>query len=41
VEENSEGKLGRIIIDNRAQMNRKSHNEQECKTKGVFIDILS
>jgi len=40
VEESSEDKLGRIIIDDRSQMNRKTHNEQEVKTKGIFVDIL-
>lgn len=40
VEESSEDKIGRIIIDDRSQMNRKTHNEQEIKTKGVFVDKL-
>jgi hypothetical protein len=40
VEESSKDKLGRIIIDDRSQMNRKTHNEQVIKTKGVFVDIL-
>lgn len=39
VEESTEGKAGRIIIDDRAQMNRKMHNEQEIKTKSVVVDI--
>lgn len=39
VEESSIFKLGRIIIDDRAEMNRKKHNEQEIKTKGVFVNI--
>jgi len=40
VEASSEERLGRIIIDDRAQMIRKEHDKQEIKTKGVFIDIL-
>jgi len=40
VEESSKDKLGRIIIDDRSQMNRKTHSEQVIKTKGVFVDIL-
>lgn len=40
VEASSKERLGRIIIDDRAQMNRKEHDKQEIKTKGVFIDIL-
>ena len=40
VEESSKDKLGRIIIDDRSQLNRKTHNEQVIKTKGVFVDIL-
>jgi hypothetical protein len=40
VEESTEDILGRIIIDDRSQMNRKTHNDQECKTKAVCIDIL-
>jgi len=40
VEESSKDKLGRIIIDDRSQMNRKPHDEQAIKTKGVFVDIL-
>ncbi|MGV9004893.1 hypothetical protein [Flavobacterium sp.] len=39
VEESSKDRLGRIIIDDRAQMTRKMHEEQEIKTKGVFIEI--
>ena len=39
VEESSKDRLGRIIIDDRAQMNRKTHNEQESKTLGVFLEI--
>lgn len=40
VEESGEGRVGRIIIDDRSQMNRKTHNEQEFKTKAVSLDIL-
>ncbi|POY40179.1 hypothetical protein C3L50_05900 [Flavobacterium alvei] len=40
VEESTEKGIGRIIIDDRSQMNRKNHDEQESKTKGVFIDII-
>jgi hypothetical protein len=39
VEESSKGKLGRIIIDDRAQMTRKAHNEQEIKTLCVSLEI--
>lgn len=39
IQESSKEKLGRIIIDDRAQMNRKAHNEQEIKTLGVFLEI--
>ncbi|MFI2744237.1 hypothetical protein ACG2LH_15995 [Zhouia sp. PK063] len=39
VEESSENNLGRIILDDRAQMTRKTHNKQEIKTKGIFVDI--
>nr|WP_314836788.1 hypothetical protein [uncultured Flavobacterium sp.] len=39
VEESSKNRLGRIIIDDRAQMIRKTHNEQENKSLGVFLEI--
>ena len=39
VEESSKDRLGRIIIDDRAQMTRKIHNEQENKSLGVFLEI--
>jgi len=39
VEESSAGRLGRIIIDDRSQMNRKEHNDLVIKTKGVFVEI--
>ena len=39
VEESSKDKLGRIIIDDRAQMTRKIHNEQESKTLGTILEI--
>ena len=39
VEESSREKLGRIIIDDRAQMTRKNHNEQEVKTLNVSLEI--
>lgn len=39
VEESTTDKLGRIIIDDRAQMNRKLHDAQTIKTRGVFVDI--
>ena len=39
VEESTEGKLGRIVVDDRAQMNRKKHDEQKVKTKGIFMEI--
>ncbi|TDE30263.1 hypothetical protein E0I61_04530 [Flavobacterium ranwuense] len=39
VEESSKDRLGRIIIDDRAQMTRKTHNEQESKALGVFLEI--
>lgn len=39
VEESSSDKLGRIIIDDRAQMSRNTHDIKEIKTQGVFVDI--
>lgn len=39
VEESTKMKNGRIIIDDRAQMNRNKHDKQESKTKGVFVEI--
>ena len=39
VEESSKDRLGRIVIDDRAQMTRKAHNAQEIKTLGVFLEI--
>jgi len=40
VEESTREKLGRIIIDDRAQMNRKAHNEQEIKSLNVSLEIF-
>jgi hypothetical protein len=39
VEESNKDRLGRIIIDDRAQMTRKTHNAQEIKTLGIFLEI--
>lgn len=39
VEESTEERLGRIIIDDRAQMSRKEHNDQDTKTKCVFLEV--
>jgi hypothetical protein len=39
VEESSKDRLGRIIVDDRAQMTRKTHNEQESKTLGTILEI--
>lgn len=39
VEESSKDRLGRIIFDDRAQMTRKTHNAQEIKTLGIFLEI--
>ena len=39
VEKSTGNNTGRIIIDDRSQMNRKTHDAQESKTKGVFIDV--
>jgi hypothetical protein len=39
VEESNKDRLGRIIIDDRAQMNRNTHDKQERKTLGVFLEI--
>lgn len=39
VEESSKERLGRIIIDDRAQMTKKTHNEQVSKTLGVVLEI--
>lgn len=39
VEESSNDKLGRIIIDDRAQMSRNTHDIKEIKTQGIFVDI--
>ncbi|TKB96961.1 hypothetical protein [Pedobacter cryophilus] len=39
VEESSKDKLGRIVLDDRAQMTRKTHNEQESKSLGIFLEI--
>lgn len=39
VEESSKDRLGRIVIDDRAKMTRKEHNEQESKTIGIFLEI--
>lgn len=39
VEESIGNQMGRIIIDDRSQMNRKTHDTKESKTKGVFIDV--
>lgn len=40
VEESSKERLGRIIIDDRAQMKRNEHDKQKIKTKGVAVGIL-
>jgi hypothetical protein len=40
VEESSKGMLGRIIIDDRAQMNRRAHDKQTTTTQCVSMDIL-
>lgn len=39
VEASTADKLGRIIIDDRAQMNRKAHNEKAIKTETVVLQI--
>ena len=39
VEESTKDILGRIIIDDRAQMSKKNHDKQENKTLGVFLEI--
>lgn len=39
VEESIKEKPGRIIVDDRAQMTRKTHDKQESKTLGVFLEI--
>ncbi|APD07322.1 hypothetical protein UJ101_01812 [Flavobacteriaceae bacterium UJ101] len=39
VEESTKEKLGRIILDDRAQMNRKSHDNLDIKTKTAYINI--
>jgi hypothetical protein len=39
VEESSKNRLGRIIIDDRAQMTRRTHNDQEIKTLGTILEI--
>jgi len=41
VEETTSMHTGRIIIDDRAQMDRKGHDALICKTKGVFIDVAN
>lgn len=39
VEESTRERLGRIIIDDRAQMTRKIHDNQETKTLNVSLQI--
>ena len=39
VEESSRERLGRIIIDDRAQMTRKDHDKQEVKTLNTSLEI--
>ena len=39
VEESTKEKLGRIIIDDRAIMDRQTHNSLDYKTKGVIVEI--
>lgn len=39
VEESTRERLGRIIVDDRAQMSRKIHNEQEFKALNVSLQI--
>ena len=39
VEESSKEKLGRIIIDDRAQMSRKAHDQQLKKSLNVSLEI--
>jgi hypothetical protein len=39
VEESSKEKLGRIIIDDRAQMTRKLHEQQSPKSKNLSLEI--
>ncbi|MCF6132749.1 hypothetical protein [Flavobacterium wongokense] len=39
VEESSPARLGRIIIDDRAQMDRKTHNQQVIKSKTATVTI--
>jgi hypothetical protein len=39
VEESNKNKMGRIILDDRAQMNRKAHDFKEIKTEGIFLEI--
>lgn len=41
VEESTDQRTGRIIIDDRSQMNRKNHDELTSKTKAVNLDILT
>ena len=39
VEESSKERLGRIIVDDRAQMTRNTHDAQESKTLNVSLEI--
>jgi len=39
VEESSKDQQGRIIIDDRSEMNRNKHHNQTVKSKAVSIDI--
>lgn len=39
VEESGPARLGRIIIDDRAQMDRKTHNQQGIKSKMATVSI--
>lgn len=39
VEESTVERKGRIIIDDRAQMNRNKHDKQDSKTKAICVEI--
>lgn len=39
VEESIGKNIGRIIIDDRSQMDKKTHDTQVIKTKGIFVDV--
>lgn len=40
VEESSNNVLGRIIIDDRSEMNRNKHQNQKVQSKCISVDIL-